>query len=71
MFLNTVYLVRVKSFHGMDANSAFLLFRFQLIKKEGIDSLNVSELQSACQARGMRALGVPTERLKSQLSQVQ
>ena len=40
-----------------------------LIKKEGIDSLTVSELQSACRARGMRALGVPEARLKSQLSQ--
>lgn len=40
-----------------------------LIQKEGIDSLTVSELQSACQARGMRALGVPEARLKSQLSQ--
>lgn len=40
-----------------------------LIQKEGIDSLTVSELQSACQARGMRALGVPEARLKSQLGQ--
>lgn len=42
----------------------------QMIQKEGVDSLNVSELQGACQARGMRALGVPAERLKSQLQQV-
>ena len=41
-----------------------------MIQKEGVDSLNVSELQGACQARGMRALGVPVERLKSQLQQV-
>ncbi len=41
-----------------------------MIQKEGVDSLNVSELQGACQARGMRALGVPAERLKSQLQQV-
>ena len=32
--------------------------------------MTVSELQSACQARGMRALGVPEARLKSQLGQV-
>ena len=31
--------------------------------------MTVSELQSACRARGMRALGVPEARLKSQLSQ--
>ena len=41
-----------------------------MIKKEGIKSLTVQELQSACQARGMRALGMPQERLKSQLTQV-
>ncbi|EDV20787.1 uncharacterized protein TRIADDRAFT_60795 [Trichoplax adhaerens] len=40
-----------------------------LIRKEGIDSLNAAELQSACQARGMRAIGVSVQRLKSQLSQ--
>ena len=41
-----------------------------MIDKEGIEALNVSELQAACQARGMRAIGVPVERLKSQLQQV-
>ena len=41
-----------------------------MIKKEGVKSLTVQELQSACQARGMRALGMPQERLKSQLTQV-
>ncbi|XP_022097752.1 mitochondrial proton/calcium exchanger protein-like isoform X2 [Acanthaster planci] len=41
----------------------------KMIQKEGVDSLTVSELQAACQARGMRALGVPVERLKSQLQQ--
>lgn len=41
----------------------------KMIKKEGVESLSQSELQSACQARGMRAMGVPLERLKSQLSQ--
>ena len=42
----------------------------QLIQKEGVGSLNKSELQAACQARGMRAIGMSEERLKSQLSQV-
>ena len=42
----------------------------QLIQKEGVDSLTVVELQAACQARGMRALGMPEDRLRSQLQQV-
>lgn len=42
----------------------------QLIKRDGIDMLNVAELQAASQARGMRALGMPEERLRSQLQQV-
>lgn len=37
------------------------------IQKEGIESLNLSELQSACRARGMRAYGATEERLQSQL----
>lgn len=41
----------------------------KVIQKEGIDSLSISELQSACRARGMRALGVSEIRLKSQLLQ--
>jgi len=40
-----------------------------LIQRDGVDSLTVQELQSACQARGMRAIGVPTARLRSQLYQ--
>ncbi|XP_068259636.1 mitochondrial proton/calcium exchanger protein [Nyctibius grandis] len=41
----------------------------KLIAEEGVDSLTVKELQSACRARGMRALGVTQERLKEQLKQ--
>lgn len=41
----------------------------KMIQKEGINSLSVSELQAACRARGMRALGVSEERLKAQLAQ--
>jgi LETM1 and EF-hand domain-containing protein 1 len=41
----------------------------KVIQKEGVDSLTVSELQAACRARGMRALGVSEIRLKSQLLQ--
>uniref|UniRef100_A0A1B6CH06 Mitochondrial proton/calcium exchanger protein n=1 Tax=Clastoptera arizonana TaxID=38151 RepID=A0A1B6CH06_9HEMI len=40
-----------------------------MIKKEGLDALSPSELQQACRARGMRALGMSEERLKAQLEQ--
>lgn len=52
------------------SNIYFVYFNHQLIKREGVDSLTVQELQSACQARGMRAIGVPAARLRSQLNQV-
>ncbi|KFZ51970.1 hypothetical protein N338_03596, partial [Podiceps cristatus] len=41
----------------------------KLIAEEGVDSLTVKELQAACRARGMRALGVTEQRLKEQLKQ--
>ncbi|XP_069833398.1 mitochondrial proton/calcium exchanger protein isoform X2 [Dendropsophus ebraccatus] len=41
----------------------------KLIAEEGVDSLNVKELQAACRTRGMRALGVTEERLREQLKQ--
>ena len=41
-----------------------------MISKEGIDSLSTEELQNACVARGMRSMGVPIDRLKSNLRQV-
>ena len=41
----------------------------ELIMEEGVDSLTTAELVAACQARGMRALGVPRKRLKQQLSE--
>lgn len=37
------------------------------IAKEGVDSLNVSELQQACKNRGMRAYGVSEERMRKEL----
>lgn len=37
--------------------------------KEGVDSLTIQELQTACQARAMRAYGVSEEKLRSQLQQ--
>lgn len=42
----------------------------QLIAEEGVESLNVNEVQTACRVRGMRSLGVTEERLREQLSQV-
>eukprot|EP00795_Rhopilema_esculentum_P012504 gene12504-3189_t len=41
----------------------------KLIRKEGLDKLSTAELQQACVSRGMRGVGVPVERLKSQLKQ--
>ncbi|XP_051945747.1 mitochondrial proton/calcium exchanger protein-like isoform X4 [Xyrauchen texanus] len=41
----------------------------KMIAEEGVDILNVNELQSACRVRGMRALGVTEERLREQLKQ--
>jgi len=39
------------------------------IESEGLDSLNFYELQSACKARGMRAVGVSEDRLRRQMEQ--
>jgi len=41
-----------------------------MIQKEMVDSLTETELQTASQARGMQALGMPKDRLKYQLEQV-
>lgn len=41
----------------------------RMIQKEGIASLNLEELQSACRSRGMRAYGMSEERLRSQLQE--
>jgi LETM1 and EF-hand domain-containing protein 1 len=41
----------------------------KLILSEGIENLNVEELQAACRERGMRSYGVSIERLHSQLQQ--
>lgn len=41
----------------------------RMIQREGIDSLNTSELQSACRARGMRAYGLSEIQLKQQLAE--
>ena len=40
----------------------------QLIDMEGIDSLSTSELQQACQSRGIRTIGASPSRLRQELS---
>ena len=40
-----------------------------MIRKEGIDSLTIPELQQANRNRGMRAFGMSEERLRAQLEQ--
>ncbi|KAL4635976.1 LETM1 domain-containing protein LETM2, mitochondrial isoform X4 [Arapaima gigas] len=41
----------------------------EMIAKEGVAGMSVSELQSACRSRGMRSLGLTTEQLQQQLHQ--
>ncbi|XP_061100613.1 mitochondrial proton/calcium exchanger protein isoform X2 [Conger conger] len=41
----------------------------KLIAEEGVDTLNVTEVQAACRVRGMRSLGVTEDRLREQLKQ--
>ena len=40
----------------------------QLIDAEGVDSLSTSELQAACQARGIRTSGISPARLREELA---
>jgi LETM1 and EF-hand domain-containing protein 1 len=41
----------------------------KVIVKEGLETLTIDELQSACRDRGMRAIGVSETRLRKQLEQ--
>ncbi|XP_053515878.1 LETM1 domain-containing protein LETM2, mitochondrial isoform X4 [Artibeus jamaicensis] len=43
----------------------------EMIAKEGVSVLTVSELQAACRARGMRSLGLTEEQLRQQLREWQ
>nr|XP_019603668.1 PREDICTED: LETM1 domain-containing protein LETM2, mitochondrial isoform X2 [Rhinolophus sinicus] len=43
----------------------------EVIAKEGVNALSVSELQAACRARGMRSLGLTEEQLRQQLREWQ
>lgn len=58
-FLRFQLRMKLRSLHADD----------QMIQKEGIDSLTVAELQGACRARGMRAMGLPEPKLRYQLAQ--
>lgn len=40
-----------------------------IISREGINNLSVTELQIACKERGMRALGLTQEKLRTQLNE--
>lgn len=41
----------------------------EMIAAEGVAAMTVSELQAACRSRGMRSLGLTTERLHQQMQQ--
>nr|XP_020023134.1 LETM1 domain-containing protein LETM2, mitochondrial isoform X3 [Castor canadensis] len=43
----------------------------EIIAKEGVKALSVSELQAACRARGMRSLGLTEAQLRQQLTEWQ
>nr|XP_055151981.1 LETM1 domain-containing protein LETM2, mitochondrial [Symphalangus syndactylus] len=43
----------------------------EIIAKEGVRALSVSELQAACRAQGMRSLGLTEEQLRQQLTEWQ
>ena len=38
----------------------------KVIQREGLDNLDVTELQAACKERGMRAYGMPESTLREQ-----
>ncbi len=51
-----------------NGNRARCLFE-EIAAEGGVDMLSVEEVQTACRARGMRALGVSEQRLRDQLKQ--
>lgn len=59
-----------RSDHKKRSKTRSVRLSVQLIAEEGVESLNVNEVQAACRVRGMRSLGVTEERLREQLSQV-
>lgn len=41
----------------------------RMIQREGVDTLNIAELQQACRSRGMRAYGLSDDQLRQQLAE--
>lgn len=75
-----IAICRVLDVSTLGGSSNFLRFQLRmklrslsaddrLIQKEGIDSLNLNELQNACRSRGMRSYGLSEFQLKTQLSE--
>ncbi|KAJ1858438.1 LETM1 domain-containing protein ylh47 [Coemansia sp. RSA 1853] len=75
-------LVSICRFMGVNAFGTDTYLRYQItnrmryiraddkvISAEGIDSLSVPELQSACQSRGIRTIGVSPARMRDELTQ--
>ncbi|KAJ1833810.1 LETM1 domain-containing protein ylh47 [Coemansia sp. RSA 2711] len=75
-------LVSICRFMGVNAFGTDTYLRYQItnrmryiraddkmISSEGIDSLSVPELQSACQSRGIRVVGVSPARMRDELEQ--
>ncbi|XP_069924659.1 LETM1 domain-containing protein LETM2, mitochondrial isoform X3 [Oryctolagus cuniculus] len=52
-----------------DASTQLSSYVKQIIAKEGLGTLSVSELQAACRARGMISLGLTEEQLRQQLAE--
>ncbi|KAJ2862751.1 LETM1 domain-containing protein ylh47 [Coemansia erecta] len=80
--LSRPQLVSICRFMGVNAFGTDNYLRYQItnrmryiraddkmIHAEGIDSLSVPELQSACQSRGIRIIGVSPARMREELTQ--
>ncbi|KAJ6647318.1 Mitochondrial proton/calcium exchanger protein [Pseudolycoriella hygida] len=75
-----IAICRVLDVSTLGGSSNFLRFQLRmklrslsaddrLIQKEGIDTLNLHELQNACRSRGMRSYGLSEFQLKTQLTE--
>ncbi|KAJ1729375.1 LETM1 domain-containing protein ylh47 [Coemansia biformis] len=75
-------LVSICRFMGVNAFGTDRYLRYQItnrmryiraddkmINREGIDSLSVPEMQSACQSRGIKTIGVSPARMRDELAQ--
>lgn len=75
-----IAICRVLDVSTLGGSSNFLRFQLRmklrslsaddrLIQKEGVDSLNLNELHTACRSRGMRSYGLSEFQLKTQLTE--